>query len=400
MDFTGERYYKLNRILLLCLGLWPYQDSGLKKIQIIFFETLFTSFLLCQLNAFLVIKCDIEIILKISMYVVINFIYIIKYNAYFLLADNIKHIFDRIRFDWNILKTQAELDIIRRYADNAKLSTICFMFTVAILTLLITSCIPCIFDIIMPMNDSRPRRLPILVEYYFIDEEVHFYIILTHIIVTMYAGCVTIAAIATLLIAYALHTCAMFKITSYRMEHICDENVQQIPKDLKQHVFYEKLIHAVHLHRRALDLATILTNNFAIFYFVLLAFGVSSAILSVVNFVNIVFLDDVESLIFFGILFIHLYYIFLGNYVGQNIIDTSTDIHQTIYNTQWYTAPLWIQKSILLIIRRSSKKSALIAGGGLFNASLEGFAMVRQIILPKNVLISMPQEKKYIYYSL
>lgn len=41
---------------------------------------------------------------------------------------------------------------------------------------------------------------------------------------------------------------------SYRMEHICDENVQQMPKDLKQHVFYEKLIHAVHIHRRALEL--------------------------------------------------------------------------------------------------------------------------------------------------
>lgn len=38
------------------------------------------------------------------------------------------------------------------------------------------------------------------------------------------------------------------------MEHICDENVQQMPKDLKQHVFYEKLIHAVHIHRRALEL--------------------------------------------------------------------------------------------------------------------------------------------------
>lgn len=38
------------------------------------------------------------------------------------------------------------------------------------------------------------------------------------------------------------------------MEHICDENIQQMPKDLKQHVFYGKLIHAVYIHRRALEL--------------------------------------------------------------------------------------------------------------------------------------------------
>lgn len=62
------------------------------------------------------------------------------------------------------------------------------------------------------MNDSRPLRLPILVKYYFIDEEVYYYIIFIHIFVTQYAGGITIAAIATLLIAYALHNCAMFKI--------------------------------------------------------------------------------------------------------------------------------------------------------------------------------------------
>lgn len=62
------------------------------------------------------------------------------------------------------------------------------------------------------MNDSRPLRLPILVEYYFVNEEVYYHTILTHIIVTMYAGCITVTAIATLLIAYVLHNCAMFKI--------------------------------------------------------------------------------------------------------------------------------------------------------------------------------------------
>ncbi|XP_032675069.1 uncharacterized protein LOC116845925 [Odontomachus brunneus] len=45
------------------------------------------------------------------------------------------------------------------------------------------------------------------------------------------------------------------------------------------------------------------------------------------------------------------------------------------YSTQWYTAPLWMQKSLLFIMQRSSRKSVLIAGG-LFQASLEGFTML------------------------
>lgn len=45
------------------------------------------------------------------------------------------------------------------------------------------------------------------------------------------------------------------------------------------------------------------------------------------------------------------------------------------YNAQWYAAPLYMQKLILLIMQRSNRKSALTAGG-LFDASLEGFAKV------------------------
>ena len=37
MEFLGYHYYKLNRIFLLLLGLWPYGDSVFKRIHIIFF---------------------------------------------------------------------------------------------------------------------------------------------------------------------------------------------------------------------------------------------------------------------------------------------------------------------------------------------------------------------------
>ncbi|XP_072744262.1 odorant receptor 9a-like [Anoplolepis gracilipes] len=282
---------------------------------------------------------------------------------------------------------------MRRYADTVKLYTISYtlLITVAIPGMAIVSCTPCILDIFVPMNDSRPRRLPILVEYYFIDEEVYFYIILTHICVTQYAGCIAVLAILMLLIAFVLHTCALFKIASYRMEHICDENVQ-VPKNLKQYVFYEKLIHAVHIHRRALDLATIMTNSFAKFYFILLIVGLSLMVLNIINFVNAINLDDTKDLVIFtGIITLQSYYLYVANYVGQNVIDTSTDIHQAVYNTHWYTAPLWIQKSILFVIRKSNKKSVLKTGG-LFDASLEGFATLVSMCMSYVMVFLSTQE--------
>lgn len=76
---------------------------------------------------------------------------------------------------------------------------------------LILTYLPCILDMIIPMNESRSRQLLIDVEY-FVDKETYFFIISIHMFLTQYAGCFTITAGATIIIAYVLHTCAMFKI--------------------------------------------------------------------------------------------------------------------------------------------------------------------------------------------
>ncbi|EZA55371.1 hypothetical protein X777_04767 [Ooceraea biroi] len=376
MDFIGERYYKLNRILLVCVGLWPYDTSAVKKIQIIFFEALFISNILCQLTVFLVNTWTIAKVMKILMIVIIDCVFIIKYTAGLLLTNNIKYIFNRVRYDWNILKNQAELDIIQKHACNARFHTISFTLigTFISLGILILSSTSFILDAIIPLNESRPLWLPVIVEC-FVDQERYFFAILIYIFISAYAGCITIAAIATMLLAYALHNCAIFEIVGYRIEHIFDEKILQMSKDFRQHILYERLIHAVYLHRRAVDLANILTNSFATLYFILLLFGVASTSFSVFHFFHVLTpLNDVlEVIATTTFILLHLYYLYVGNYVGQSVIDTSTNIFRTTYNTEWYTAPLWLQKVILFIMQRSSIKSTLTAGG-LFDASLEGFA--------------------------
>ncbi|KAF3054370.1 Odorant receptor 317 [Nylanderia fulva] len=390
MDFVGEQYYKFNRFFLLCLGLWPdHPYSSLKKIQVIFFETLLISFLLFQFNAFFLTKRNMDIIIKISMYVVIDIIFIIKYNAYFLLIHYIHYIYDRVKYDWKILKTQAELKIIRGYGNNAKLCTISFalIITISVPIMYILICVPCILDIIVPMNESRPRSLPVLLKYFFIDEKVNFHIRAVHIMIVLYVGCMTMVAIATLLIAYSLHTCAMFKIASYRMDHIFEENIQRMPKHLKQYVFYEKLIYAVYIHRRALDLATTLTNSFSTLYFILVGCGVCSITLTIFNFFSTLSWDNISnSTILLGIIGVHLYYIIVGNVVGQELIDTSTGINKSICHTQWYAAPLWMQKSMLFVMQRSDKRSTLTALY-LFDASLEGLATLLSMTMSYVMLL-------------
>ncbi|XP_011864605.1 PREDICTED: uncharacterized protein LOC105560266, partial [Vollenhovia emeryi] len=213
MDLGGERYYMLNRILLLSLGLWPDDISTFKKVQIMFYQTLFISFLICQCIPLFIKQYSIVCIIKMLSYIVMTCIYILTYNTCLLLNDNIKYIFDRVRYDWNMLKAQAELEVLRKFANETKFHTI-FIFLVntsAALGVVIISCIPRVLDVFIPMNESRSLQMIITLEY-FVDEESYFFAILTHMFLTIYVGSITITATATVILIYISHTCALFKI--------------------------------------------------------------------------------------------------------------------------------------------------------------------------------------------
>jgi len=71
--------------------------------------------------------------------------------------------------------------------------------------------LPDILDIVAPLNESRTRQLPFLVEY-FLDEQKYFYPILLHIIIALVMGYTTVLATETLALAYFYHVCGMFEI--------------------------------------------------------------------------------------------------------------------------------------------------------------------------------------------
>ncbi|TGZ31858.1 Uncharacterized protein DBV15_01206 [Temnothorax longispinosus] len=69
-------------------------------------------------------------------------------------------------------------------------------------------------------------------------------------------------------------------------------------------------------------------------------------------------------------------YMFLSNFVGQQIIDHNNHVFLTAYKVQWYSTPLPVQKLILFLLQRGNKSFGLHVGG-LFIASLECFSTVQ-----------------------
>lgn len=135
--------------------------------------------------------------------------------------------------------------------------------------------LPIILDIIVPLNESRPRSIHVITEY-FIDHEKYFLLILLHEVFATFVGGITIVATGTIIMAYAQHTCGMLKIVrwenlivkliyeiidylidwrkifSFRIEHVLDNNILQHSSPQIERIICNRIVHAVDLHRRTL----------------------------------------------------------------------------------------------------------------------------------------------------
>jgi len=71
-----------------------------------------------------------------------------------------------------------------------------------------------IFDIVLQINMSRSRTLPIITEY-FIDQEKYFYFIILHLTIAILIGIVAGIGIGTMFIIFFQHIYTIFKIARY-----------------------------------------------------------------------------------------------------------------------------------------------------------------------------------------
>ncbi|XP_071637786.1 uncharacterized protein [Temnothorax longispinosus] len=337
------RHFNVNRILLLAVGLWPYQRSRIVELQLILFFGILTTFIIFQFTTFLTSKCTPEHIIKIISTTFFFTYYVIKYNSFWINADTIRSLLDRLQDVCNELRDETEIAILKKYGSKAKRYTTAIIL-LGIYSVGITTAV-CIWTYIqyigLPKNESRLNPSEYFITEYFFDQEKYSYLITLHGLATIYIGSVTLTATGTMLLAYLQHICGMFSIASYRIE----QAINILQKDIlkSENMVYKKITYAVDIHRKAMEL------------------------LASYN-------DEIEKLVAPFLMINIIYaYLFLANYTAQEITDHNEYVFATVYNVQWYTAPLHIQKIILFLLQRGIKPFH-INYSGIFVASLENAA--------------------------
>ncbi|XP_025270179.1 uncharacterized protein LOC105248409 [Camponotus floridanus] len=365
------QHFNINRILLLIIGIWPYQRSPLIELQLILFLGTLISFIVFQLTTFITSECTVELIYKVLSSALFFICLAIKYNSFWINADILRSALKQLEDIFNEIKDKNEIAIIKQYGKRAKHITIGI--------LLVSMCCQLIFVLlyicpyvyyIMILNNSRSHSSSYITTEYFIDEEKYSYLITVHRHVACLIGLLAMVATGTMLITYLQHTCAMLKIACYRIKLAFDilrnTNLKNERRSCKD------IIRAVNIHSNAIKLSNFLITNFEGSFFFLIAAGITCLSCNLLRIAS--FTDDIGQLILSLTFIIILYiYMFLSNYTAQEITDHNEYVFATVYNVHWYIAPIRIQKMILFLLQKGTKSFHLILGG-IFVASMQSAA--------------------------
>ncbi|XP_071560225.1 uncharacterized protein [Temnothorax nylanderi] len=377
MTLKEDQYFRVNRILLLTVGLWPYQQSNFARFQHIFISTILTTFIIFQLTAFLTLRCTFEVLMNVLSCTTYMTIPIIEYNTFCFNIEGVKDLLIQLQHIHNKLTNKNEIAIMKKYVCTAKHYTV-------VLTTFGVYCLFGLFvvqfslnmtDVDLSTNESRPYKFLFTMEY-FIDREKYFYLILFHINATMCIAAIAATAIGTMIISYIHHICGMFRIASYRIENAININILQ-PTLKNKILMIGGIICAVDIHRQAMKLNRHLISILEIMVFCVIACGVFSLSLNLFQLASSEY--NIEKLFVpHGFVLLAIIHMFLANLMGQIIIDHNNHVFTTAYNVQWYKTPLHIQRMILFLLQRGTKEFK-IRIGKLFEGSMECFAMLVKV---------------------
>ncbi|KAH0945754.1 hypothetical protein HN011_002257 [Eciton burchellii] len=372
MFCVRKRYFNLNRLLLLPIGLWPDKQTRFTRFRAGLLFSILSSSIAFQFSRLFIHECNFDLVVRIFSSVTFYLLLAIEFIMFWINMEVIKYLLDQLQHICDELWDKNEIAIYDKYGFFAKRFTIKMIILVAcgIPSSSLIPYGPYILDIVMPKNESYAIRTIELVATYFAVSEKHAFLIIIHMNAACSTGLIVLIATGTIMISYFKYICATFEIAGYRVEQAMASSF-----DIKNDIaIYRKMICAILIHRKAMELAKYFTTNMEIPFLFIVITTVLCTSFSLFRIFQIKPSEAIEEVVLhLSAVAIILVYMYIPNYYGQEITDHSNDMYVAAYNVSWYLTSLHIQKLILFLLQRSNKIFVLNIGK-LFIASLEYFA--------------------------
>ncbi|XP_076393274.1 uncharacterized protein LOC143263929 [Megachile rotundata] len=359
-------YYKPLKKYLVSLGLNPYVESvGSNVKHTVVVCTIISGLIVLCLQLIVVIKAkDVDKIIDQIPDILLMITSLIKYENVVLHKKRFQVLLNSILNDWK--QWTNELPVLEKTTSQAGKIARSYRNTLAGAT------IYCIYsplmnptlDLIIPLNETRPKEFLFKASYAFIEVDDHFISVFLHLswiaIVTVYC----IAIVDSLYILIIHHVCGLFDVCGYQIE-----TATQDPE-----LRYDQFKQCVMTHHKALMLFDNLQECSKNMFLVLVA--INMTLISMTGVQILMAVGKPHEMLRFSLFFlcehIHLYIISL---FGQIILNHSAILAERIYSSDWYEIPIKFQKLLCIMILRCSKPVNLNAGG-LYDMNMENYGKV------------------------
>ncbi|XP_076672253.1 uncharacterized protein LOC143371188 [Andrena cerasifolii] len=216
--------------------------------------------------------------------------------------------------------------------------------------------------------------------YFFTDNQEYFYIKLLFLYAFIIMGAIATTGAEVTVLLMAHHSSGLFHVVCYRTKRALNAEFPKASVFEKNKTVSESLVDAAKMHKRTLKYCKCLESTFGASYFILLSLGVVSLSLNLVRLsqAKVQGRDFKEMMVEMFVILVHFVYLFLANYMGQLIMDSSSIIFREAYNTEWYAVPVPAQKLYLYVMQHSMKNYTFQLGG-FFVPSYEGFCTLSRL---------------------
>ncbi|KAG5309530.1 OR9A protein, partial [Acromyrmex insinuator] len=218
------REYNVNKILLSHLGLWPLQNKFVRRWLPISYLVIHISSLPFEILTLHDQLKNMRRVFENFYYIVCSILFIIKLSNEFMNHDKIRYLYKVMENHWNIFTDEFEMRILKNYSILSQKFTLIYAIALYIITIiyLMVPIKPILLDVILPLNESRPRFFMLSIEYK-IDKDKYFVPLFCYNIIVVVTGVAILIGIDAIYVTRTIHACSLFSIISQQFEKIISQ---------------------------------------------------------------------------------------------------------------------------------------------------------------------------------
>ncbi|XP_012224105.1 odorant receptor Or2-like isoform X2 [Linepithema humile] len=332
---------------------------------------------------FITCNRDVICILQNTPVFILHSVIYVKIYTYGLQKTKIKTLLELMFAEWKILKLKDEIEIMEKYAKNGRRYIIFYAAYVYFTAVgcVIATLMPQFFDLIKPLNQSRPVILLYPAEY-FVDVNNNFTYIFMHMTIALQFALLVLIAADSMFICYTEYANGLFAIIGYRFQYLLYKystgNIlcQNLTLYKSNNIYQETLVDTIQMHLRAINFVKLLESTYTVPFAITL--GLNTIIMSCTLLQIVLVSEQTEEVVKYLVyVFAQIFHLFCISFQGQKIIDGSIRVTDKIYNGLWYMMPAKSQKNLLIPLRRCLEPCRLSAGK-IYVFSLRSFTTVMQ----------------------